>query len=228
MTTSAPLPYTPPTCDAEAAGERLTTADEIWGPTGAGHVARYRLAAGYVQRGDVVLDAACGVGYAATILAPSLSRVTYVGVDRRAPDTGWPTFRPIDALRVFVNADLADPDWSACVSQEIQRYQPVDGVDVAISFETIEHLADPAPLIGGLLQARRYVVASVPVGPTTGENPWHLTDWEPGQLADTLLGHPAAGAGDWVHVATWPQPDERAEVVVLANRWGCPELATWP
>jgi hypothetical protein len=38
---------------------------EMFGRQTAGHEARYALAAGFLRPGDVVVDAACGIGYGA-------------------------------------------------------------------------------------------------------------------------------------------------------------------
>lgn len=212
--------YPAPTSDAEAVGERLATPDDVWGPAGAGHVARYQLAAGYCRPGDIVLDAACGIGYAAPILAPSGSHVRYLGIDRRPPDGGWPqTVRNgqpwTNSSVTYMTADLTTLDWCRDLAPE--------GFDVAVSFETLEHLDNPGPLLTALTAARRYIVASVPVVPTTEHNPWHLSDWEPGQLAQVL----AMVDPDWVHLQTWPQPAELAEVVVMGRRSTLPHLADW-
>jgi predicted RNA methylase len=59
--------------------ERITP--EMFGRPTAGHEARYALAAGFVRPGDVVVDAACGIGYGALLL-DAHGDVTYYGVDR--------------------------------------------------------------------------------------------------------------------------------------------------
>src|SRR5262249_23524866 len=45
------------------------------------HIARYMLAGRYVRPGDTVLDAACGLGYGAHILARSTGAARVIGVD---------------------------------------------------------------------------------------------------------------------------------------------------
>jgi ubiquinone/menaquinone biosynthesis C-methylase UbiE len=59
--------------------ERVSPA--MFGRATAGHEARYALAAGLLRPGDVVVDAACGIGYGALIL-DAHDDVTYYGVDR--------------------------------------------------------------------------------------------------------------------------------------------------
>lgn len=139
--------------------ERITVDTE--GASRAGHEFRYRLAAGFLQPGDTVLDAACGIGYGATF-APD--GVEWVGVDI-APVVD-PAFEHHGR---WVTADL-------CV------WQPDCEFDVAVSFETLEHVTDPDAVIGLLCQARRLILCSVPIVPTAGANPFHLHDFEVGDL----------------------------------------------
>lgn len=150
-----------------------------------GHEFRYRLARGFLGRGDVVFDMACGTGYGRRFLQPG---VVYRGIDMHAPV--GPEFRTRD-LRT----------WTA----EGQYY------DVAVSFETIEHLSDYSVLVRTLLRARKWVIASVPIVPTVGNNPYHHHDFLPGQLAGVLL----ADAPGWRLYEKVLQPSEEAEIVVL-------------
>ncbi len=145
-----------------------------------GHDFRYRLAAGFVGPGDVVLDAACGTGYGQPLLGPC----HYVGVD----------LHPGHLVR-----DLRD-------------WEPDFPFDVAVSFETIEHLDDYMPLVRALRQARKWVIASVPVVPTVADNLYHRHDFAPGDLLSILLW------GPWSHYQTVQQPSERSEIVVMRRR----------
>src|SRR3954467_9721959 len=94
----------------------------MFGRPTAGHEARYALAAGFLRPGDVVVDAACGIGYGALVLdAPD--DVTYYGDDRgppRGPVEGHER-RPVIKANVGV-------------------WQPAFPFDVAVGFETIEHV----------------------------------------------------------------------------------------
>lgn len=154
-----------------------------------GHECRYRLAAGFIKPGDVVLDAACGTGYGAVYLNAG----SYVGVDLCVPDANRP------ARRRFIRADL-------------EVWQPLFVFDVGISFETIEHLDDYSCLVDTLHMARRWILASVPVVPTVGSNPYHCHDFVPGDLAG-MLAHP-----DWELYQTLRQPAELAEIVIMRRR----------
>jgi SAM-dependent methyltransferase len=122
----------------EFTGERFTPecVREIWYE----HYHRYAFASGLV-RGRKVLDAACGEGYGAALLARTAASVTGVDVSeatieharRRYPDPRL-EFRSADCL------DLPFPD---------------DSFECIVSFETLEHLADHE----GLLREFRRVLA---------------------------------------------------------------------
>ena len=171
--------------------ERLT--DDITGPGRWGHEFRYIIAHGLTIPGDTVLDAACGTGYGATILAPHGSGVHYFGIDIRPVSAHTcPTHR-------FVNVDLQE------------QMTPIP-FDVGVSFETIEHLDDYQPLVATLKLARRWIIASVPVVQTTHTNPWHLHDFVPGDLAHLFVDD------DWELYQTVGQPSEVSEISVFRRR----------
>lgn len=127
----------------------------------AGHELRYRLAAGYMKSGDVILDAACGIGY---------------GVRFAPLDVRWHGVDQVDVIDVRWR-DRAD--W---IVADLMGWRPDFRFDVAVSFETIEHVKDPETLIDTLCQARRLVACSVPLIPTVGTNEWHYHDFTPEDL----------------------------------------------
>ena len=173
------------------APERLN--DDVTGPERYGHEARYLIAHGLTIPGDTVLDAACGTGYGATILAPHGSGVHYFGIDIKPVSAHTcPTHR-------FVNVDLQE------------QMTPIP-FDVAVSFETIEHLPDYLPLIATLKSARRWIIASVPIVPTVGVNPFHRHDFVPGQLAELFVDD------EWELFQTVQQPSEVSEIGVFRHR----------
>lgn len=98
------------------------------------HVARYMLARDYVRPNDVVLDAACGLGYGTRILQDGSLASQVIGMDesefavayaRALFGAGRPT---IDFRRGDVCALTCLPD---------------ESVDLVVSFETVEHLRTP-------------------------------------------------------------------------------------
>ena len=113
-----------------ATGERLIPELQQGELVHAEHLARYRLAARFA-RDRRVLDAACGEGYGAGILAAAGAKsVTGVDID------------PVTVAHArqryglqFERADIAELPY------------PDDGFDLVVSFETIEHVRDAARVL---------------------------------------------------------------------------------
>lgn len=156
----------------------------------AGHVDRYRMAAGLLREGDVVLDVACGIGYGAAVLNPD-GRVQYVGVDRDGVIE--PQF---ERFGTFETHDL--DEWT-----------PQFGFDVAVCFETLEHLRDPWRFVEVLKLARRSVMISVPTVPTKHFNPYHLHDFTVQQIIDAVA--------DYGDLTITPQPSELSHIFTITK-----------
>lgn len=126
------------------------------------HFYRYRWAAERLQPGDIVLDCACGTGYAQAFLPDTC---TWIGVDRLPPKH-----------LSQISADLRAWDgWQR------MRY------DVAISLETIEHLDELDNLVALLKHARRSIVLSTPIVPTTHFNEFHVRDFTVDQIEELFV-----------------------------------------
>lgn len=134
------------------------------------HLAAYRWAAGRAA-GRRVLDAGCGEGYGAALLAESARAV--VGLDReeavavarvrhRAPNL---EYRVADLERL---ADLGD------------RF------DLVVSFQVIEHLPDPVGFLRGLAACTAAAGEILVTTPnrlmSVSENPYHLREWTAPEL----------------------------------------------
>ena len=156
-----------------------------------GHEARYRMAAGWLRPGDIVIDAACGTGYGAAILEER-GPIEYFGVER---DLSVLEAEPADARR-FLAADLET--WGG----------PPTPFDVAIVFETLEHLSDPQTLVSWTFRARRFVLVSVPIVPTP-DNPYHRHDFTRSDI-ETLYA-------PMYPVAYFEQPDEHSGIWVYGQ-----------
>jgi hypothetical protein len=166
---------------------------ERWRAT-AGHEARYALAAGFLRPGDVVVDAACGIGYGALVL-DAHGDVTYHGVDR---DT---SVIAVDEhpRRMFIQADL-------------RTWQPPFEFDVAVGFETIEHLDDYRTYMEWIRRARRYIIVSVPIIPTKHDNVFHVHDFERDDVV-RLVTHD----DEWRLFQYFDQPWEHSCVYVFSR-----------
>lgn len=171
----------------------------MFGRATAGHEARYALAAGFLRPGDVVVDAACGIGYGALIL-DAHGDVTYYGVDR---DTSIVAVEE-HPRRTFIEADL-------------QSWQPDFEFDVAVGFETIEHLENYEVYLDWARRAKRYVVVSVPILPTKHKNVFHVHDFE----RDDIIQFFQADR-EWLLFQYFDQPWEHSCVYVFARRGVAP------
>lgn len=181
--------------------ERITATDPA-GPARYGHDFRYRLASGFAGPDDRVLDAACGTGYGHQFFRAAF----YTGVD--VVDTGgWDGICGDDpggspCYIWFMEADLTRPSLNLASL----------GFDVFVGFETIEHLSDYSTYLALAKRAKRWIIMSVPVVPTKHLNPWHVHDFEPGQLRGLLEDE------TWEHYQTVQQPSELSEIVVMRRR----------
>ena len=172
---------------------------EMFGRPTAGHEARYALAAGFLRPGDVVIDAACGIGYGALVL-DAHDDVTYYGVDR---DTSVLAVEA-NERRTFVKADL-------------RTWQPSFEFDVLAGFETIEHLESYEPYLDWARRARRYVIVSVPIIPTKDKNPFHVHDFERDDVIQLVTAD-----DDWRLFQYFDQPWEHSCVYVFARSGAAP------
>ena len=150
------------------------------------HLGRYEFASQFVQ-GKEVLDLACGTGYAAPILIAA-GATSYRGVDISAEAVA------IAESRYKLTESIAFMLGDACKLDSIG-----DGtIDVAISFETIEHLADPRRFLaelrrvlvpgGTLVMSTPNRTLSNPEGNlnSTPTNPFHIREWNTREFTQLL------------------------------------------
>lgn len=117
-----------------------------------GHTFRYRVARGFLEPGDDVLDLGCGAGYGSQIMAqfPGVHSVKGYDLDPRGIELAQKKYG-VEGITSFevLNLDTDAEDLPSC--------------DVAVTFETIEHLIDPAAFLHTLrVKARRIVALSTP------------------------------------------------------------------
>lgn len=112
------------------------------------HVARYRFARRFCT-GKRVADIACGTGYGSKILAE-----VALSVDRYDKEL----------LCGNRQVDLEQQSWDA-------EYE------VIVSFETIEHLANPEFFLANAQETAKLLIVSTPVGEFRGYNPHHKQVW---------------------------------------------------
>ncbi len=112
------------------------------------HVARYNFAKRFC-RGKTVADIACGTGYGMAMLREVAAAVD--GYDKE----------PLCGNRVI---DLEKERWE-------KNY------DVVVSFETIEHLANPEFFLENARRTAKRLLVSSPIGEFRGYNPHHKQVW---------------------------------------------------
>jgi len=160
-------------------GERLAAEDPRFAPDMARHLAAYHLVAPLVE-GREVLEAGCGEGYGAGLLAASAARVVAVDYDTAALDLARRRhsapnleFRAVDLL------DLA-------------RSSP-GSFDAVTNFQVLEHLDDPAPFLRAaaacLRPGGRLILTTPNREASVSENPFHVREYTAPELAELLRPH---------------------------------------
>jgi len=151
-------------------GERLPGAAGDFAVDLERHLAAYRFARERA-RGRTVLDAGCGEGYGAALLAETADRV--VGVDRDEAIRVAAARHPGSRLQ-FRAADL-------------ERLTLGERFDLVVSFQVIEHLPDPAGFLRALAACTapggELIVTTPNRLMSVSENPYHLREWTAPELA---------------------------------------------
>ncbi len=148
------------------------------------HLIRYHWARQFIKSGDVVVDAACGLGYGSWLLKSCTDARTIVGLDQSK--------RAIDYCKAaFVSPDLTFVETE--LPEGLSNIKKL-GVNAIVCFETLEHIADPLAFLQAcwdiLLPGGRIIV-SVPHdwSDDTGIDPnphhFHVYDWR--SLKEQLL-----------------------------------------
>lgn len=155
----------------------------------ADHVARYQWAVGKIAANSRVVDFACGVGYGSQILAEAGHNVT--GYDQSPEALQY-------ARTFYPKAEYRQAD-GVC---------PLKVFDVAVCFETIEHVDDPLTLLESFSGAKT-LLASVPnedVVPFGDGFAFHHRHYTRDEFAELLT---EAG---WSAVEWWGQKGAESDV----------------
>ena len=157
-------------------GERLHESDALFGVDLLRHLAAYHEAIRIAHEVEArnVLEMGSGTGYGAAALAEVLPSV--VAVDRVAP-----LARGRGSGARFLRADL-----------EAMPLRP-KVFDLVVSFQVIEHLADPRryldALAGHLKPTGIALVTTPNRSSSDGENPFHVHEYEAAELRVLLEAH---------------------------------------
>ena len=124
------------------------------------HTARYLWAAEKIPAESLIIDFACGIGYGANIMATAGHKVIAVDKDNEALAYGGEHWK-------HERVQFAQGDAETLTGGSIGEF------DVAVCFETVEHIVDPTPLLKSLRASANTLLVSVP-----NENviPWRWPD----------------------------------------------------
>jgi len=158
-------------------GERLVADDPLFIADFSRHLIAYQFAQERVRE-QVVLDAGCGDGYGAELLAQTARRV--LGVDRSAESIAV-------AARRYRRANL---QYRVCELTALNALG--ERFDAVCNFQVIEHLADPLPFVRQVrevLQPGGWFIVTTPNRPCSlVENPYHVHEYAAAELAALLRG----------------------------------------
>lgn len=123
------------------------------------HVARYEFAAKQIPTHSRVIDFACGIGYGSRILSECHGYTDVFAFDVDVETLKYATDNYSHPSLFYFQADGNCPP-------------ELPAADLAVSFETIEHIENPRPLLKALRSAPR-LIASVP---NEDVMPWQRED----------------------------------------------------
>jgi 2-polyprenyl-3-methyl-5-hydroxy-6-metoxy-1,4-benzoquinol methylase len=144
------------------------TIDDFQNPVARSHLYRYYCARGYVEPSDIVVDAACGVGYGTELISRIANKV--IGMDRDQ-----------DAIKYAMEHHKRDNNYFVC--QNLDQIDRFPDCDVLICVETFEHLRFPESFAAKVKQSvRKKIFLTCPIVPTTHQDSTHLHDFDEQQV----------------------------------------------
>jgi SAM-dependent methyltransferase len=183
------------------------------------HVARYEFVAARLPKGSRVLDLACGVGYGAYILAEAGHQVVAVDAAPHAI--------------LYAKAHYSHPNIAfECQKAEALTFAEGTRFDAVVSFETLEHLENPAPLLETWARLSSTLYASVPnetVFPHGGRIKFHHRHYTRKQFC-TLLNNSGWGVMDWYGQAgpvSEVEPEIEGRTLIAVARAGAVPIPTF-
>lgn len=135
------------------------------------HKSRYYLARGFINKDQIVVDAACGCGYGSEILSKNAKRVIGLDYDSESIIHAKKNHKRFN--NSFALTDLS-------------KSQILLNFDVAVSIETIEHIDNFRNHLNNLKKAKKIIICSVPIIPTVGINLHHKHDFKENTLINEI------------------------------------------
>jgi SAM-dependent methyltransferase len=204
--------------------ERIVPGTPHWERHYAEHEQRYAFAASFMPPGARVLDAGCGVGYGAALLADGgAQHVVAVDLSEAAVAIARKHF------------DRPTLSWIVEDCQVLSTARTHGPFDLIVNLENLEHLPDAAAFLRGacgLLTPAGILVTSVPnrigcnrirgLGPhDPSPNPYHVREYTLAEF-ETLL-RPHFGAVS-LHAQTYDPIEQMEYEAMLALTWRDPLL----
>ena len=138
------------------------------------HIVRYRFVTAFVA-GKTVLDIACGSGYGAALLAKAGGKVTGIDLDLEALTEAKKNY---GSAVTFLQGDAATIPLAD------------SSIDIAVSFETIEHITDYVKFVQELKRVIKddgLVFISTPNKIVFGQkNPFHVKEFNKEEFSELL------------------------------------------
>jgi SAM-dependent methyltransferase len=157
-------------------GERLHEGNQLFSVDLVRHRAAYAYAIEQARSGpgSRILDLGCGTGYGTADLAKA--NLDVVAIDRISPD---PRARHADVRYLRADAD--------------QIPVVADAFDIVVSFQVIEHLADPTAYLKSIAHMTRpggvALITTPNLATSDRENPFHIHEYEADELTRLLEGY---------------------------------------
>lgn len=153
------------------------------------HVERYGFAVKYIQPGDVVLDAGCGVGYGSEIMARSREACKVIGVEI--------------SLSAFSQARARLPVNATAICSDLLIYKPDAPFNVVVAFEMLEHVEDSDAMLAHLWEMVRpggILLFSVPSDKVSADaNPFHHRHFSAHEARDMARKNPGLDGEIEIH-----------------------------
>ncbi len=148
------------------------------------HVGRYQFSTKYITKNDLVLDAACGIGYGSFLINKEVgAEVLGVDISHESVEYANEHYRQNDRVN-FIVSDI------------LKLELPAQHFDVVTSFETIEHVREDREILQKfhqLLKPSGLFICSTPnenkMRFADGKWPFHIRHYTPDELIDLVTSN---------------------------------------